>query len=89
MSKAERKFCTRHKFGVKKVRRSLVANFKRCSVISQNAQDATLSVSGGEVVDATTEGLTSASPVVEPVQGPSAAIPSSSGRVHQDTIYRQ
>ncbi|KAH6928065.1 hypothetical protein HPB50_011127 [Hyalomma asiaticum] len=91
MSKPERKFRTRHKFGAKKVRRSLVENFKRRSVIPQNAEDATLSASGGEVVDATTVGLTSASPVAEPVQSPSAsaAIPSSSGRVRRDTIYRQ
>lgn len=90
MSNPERKFRTRHKFGAKKVRRTLVANFTRRSVIPQNPQDSTLSASDGEVVDATTEeGLASASAVAEPVQGPSAADPSSSGRVRQDTLYRQ
>ncbi|KAL3227997.1 hypothetical protein MRX96_003928 [Rhipicephalus microplus] len=43
----------------------------------------------GEVVDATTEGLATASVVTEPVQSPSAAEPLSSGRVRLDTIYWQ
>ncbi|KAL3188823.1 hypothetical protein MRX96_002983 [Rhipicephalus microplus] len=85
----ERKFRTRHKFGVKKVRRTLVANFKKRSVIPRNPQDATLFASLAEVVEATTEGLATASVVTEPVQSPSAAEPSSSGRVRLDTIYRQ
>ncbi|KAL3199366.1 hypothetical protein MRX96_014013 [Rhipicephalus microplus] len=89
MSNPERKFCTRHKFGAKKVRRTLVTNFKKHSVIPQNPRDATLSASHSEVVVATSEGLATASVVSEPVQNPSAAKPLSSGRMRLDTIYRQ
>ncbi|KAL3245601.1 hypothetical protein MRX96_046849, partial [Rhipicephalus microplus] len=78
-----------HKFGAKKVRRSLVANFKKCSVIQENPRDATLSKSYGEVVDATTEGPATASIVTEPMQSPSVTEPSSNGRVRLDTIYQQ
>ncbi|KAL3241992.1 hypothetical protein MRX96_021528 [Rhipicephalus microplus] len=89
MSNPEREFRTRHKFGAKKMRRTLVANFKKRSMIQQNPRDTTLSASHGEVVDATMEGLAITSVVTEPVQSPSAAQPSSSSRVRLDTIYRQ
>ncbi|KAL3241993.1 hypothetical protein MRX96_021529 [Rhipicephalus microplus] len=68
MSNPDCEFRTRHKFGAKKVRRMLVGNFKKRSMIQQNPRDATLSASHGEVVDSTTEGLATASVVTEPVQ---------------------
>ncbi|KAL3189942.1 hypothetical protein MRX96_020279 [Rhipicephalus microplus] len=89
MSNPEPELRTRHNFGAKKVRRTLAANFKKRSVIQQNSRDTTLSASYGEIVDATTEGLATASVVTEPVQSLSAAEPSNSGRVRLDTIYRQ
>ncbi|KAL3200417.1 hypothetical protein MRX96_013362 [Rhipicephalus microplus] len=87
MSNPEREFRTRTQ---DLVRKTLVANFKKRSIIQQNPRDATFSAAHGEVVgEATTEGLATASVVTEPVRSLSPAESSGSGHVRLDTIYRQ